>query len=362
MLGEWPPLENCPAGSKRANATRAELESIVSRNPGDSQAWIQLALLTQQPGAPLDSGSKLALDAATLLARQDYRVQRLQAALALKEERWSDATDWLIRLVRDNGNANGDPAVVLASLLLQPQAVKAMQTQVGPDSRWLASVIDALPRAKIPAVAMLPVMIYALDQKAVTLELLQKALKSLRAQGAWLEAHAFWLAWLGRPVPLIFNGDFNQGFLPDTFDWRILPVAPSKSGALVSQGAMPGRGGVLVIDFTGRRLQPVPLIEQNLILLNKSYVLGGQFMASKLASNSGLHWSLRCNTAKVEFARTEALMNITEQWSTFSLTFNIPPNCKQAVTLGLVPGSVDSSTSGMRGQVWFDNLQLSNSP
>ena len=95
-------------------------------------------------------------------------------------------------------------------------------------------------------------VVQALEQRAMSPELIQKVLQGLKAHGDWLDAHALWTAWLGRPVDLLFNGSFDQGFIAGGFDWEVLPISPSKAGAVVRQVALAGRGGVLQVEFSGR--------------------------------------------------------------------------------------------------------------
>jgi hypothetical protein len=132
---------------------------------------------------------------------------------------------------------------------------------------------------------------------------------------------------------------------------------------LVSQVAFPGQGGVLLVDFNGRLIQPQPLVEQQLILLDTAYVLTGEVMANKLAANAPLQWRLQCVASKTELARTAPFSNKTGEWAPFLLKFNIPPTCGPAVTLSLLSGAAaNAAANRQRGQVWFDNLRLESVP
>lgn len=359
-LGQWPGLAICTPADQTVASQTLDLQKRVARNPGDAEAWIRLALLTNQPGSSFAREGDAALETATRLSGQDYRVQRLQAAAALKQARWADAVTWLVRLIQDNNN--NDAALALASLLRQPQALAAMQAQVRPGARWLGQLVDALPRAGLPTVVAMPVIVQALQQKAMTPELIQQVIKGLKVNGDWLDAHALWTAWLGRPVDLVFNGSFDQGFLPGGFDWEILPAAQSKAGALVSQVGLAGHGGVLQVEFSGRPLAVLPVIRQHLVLLDRRYVLTGQFMTSKLTSSEGLAWSLHCAAGGREIAHTAALTDTAGQWRSFSLEFEIPPDCGPAVALQLRPFAVYEAATGMRGQAAFDDFRLKSSP
>lgn len=357
---QWPGWAACSSSVGDAPSQMASLQARAARNPGDSEAWIQLAVLKNQSGAALSTDAAAVLETATRLAGQDSRVQRLQAATALRQRRWPDAVTWLVKLVEDNGD--NDAALTLASMLREPLAVTAMQARIKPGNRWLGPVIDALPGAGLPTVAAMGLVVSAWQQQAISTELIQKVLQALKAQGAWLDAHALWTAWLGRPVDLLFNGSFDQGLIPGGFDWEVLPVSPSKAGALVSQVAAAGRGGVLQIEFSGRPVTVLPVVRQHLLTLNKRYALSGQFMTSAWTSSGGLAWSLHCAQGGLEIARTPALMDTDGQWKPFSVEFVVPPECGPAVVLQMQPFNASDAASGLRGKASFDEFNLKALP
>ena len=355
-LEQWPGLAICRSGADNAASQEAALQARAARNPGDSEAWIRLAILKAQPGTTMNAEAAAVLDTATRLAGQDYRVQRLQAGTALRQERWPDAVKWLVHLVQDNGD--NDAALTLASMLREPKAVTAMQARIKPGDRWVGAVINALPAADLPTVAAMGLVVQALEQRAMSPELIQKVLQGLKAHGDWLDAHALWTAWLGRPVDLLFNGSFDQGFIAGGFDWEVLPISPSKAGAVVRQVALAGRGGVLQVEFSGRALTVVPVVRQPLLLLNSRYALTGQFMTGPLVSDGGLAWSLHCAQGGLEIARTVPLTDTSGQWRQFSLEVVVPPACGPAVVLQLQPFTASEAASGIRGQASFDGFTL----
>lgn len=348
-LRQWPQLESCADLAEDVPAQAQSLRERIARNPGDSEAWIELAGLDQAG----------ALETATQLAGQDYRVQRRQAARAIAQQQWPQAVAWLVRLVQDSGD--GQAAVALAGLIPEPQALAAMQMQLVPGARWLESVINAMPQAGVPLVAAMPLVVRALTWQGVSPALAQRLLRGLKADGQWLEAHAFWTAWLGHPVPLVFNGDFEHGFIPGGFDWEVMPVLPSRAGALVRQATSGGHGGVLAFDFTGRPIA-LPVVRQHLVLLGHRYTLRGQFMADRLSANEGLVWALLCAANSTEVARTPALKDTRGQWRSFMIEFELPPDCGPVVSLQLQTFVTSEASAGLRGQAVFDNFELETRP
>ena len=218
-------------------------------------------------------------------------------------------------------------------------------------------MVGALPQARVTVVEAMPLVVQAVAQKSVTPELMQQLLQQLKTEKQWIEARALWNAWLGHPSPLIFNGDFNKGFIPGGFDWEVTPEQPSKAGALVRQVALDKRGGVLRVAFTGRAMA-VPVIRQHLVLLDNRYLLSGQLMTARLQTNEGLAWTVNCANDGREIARTTAIKDTSALWQPFRLEFEVPSSCANAVTLQLQTYASYESSTGLRGQVTFDDFKL----
>ena len=356
LLRQWPELQSCIDRDQSESAQHALLLEQIERNPGESEAWIQLALLSRQPNfKPGQYDHDAILDIATRLAKQDRRLHRLQAIRAVQRQQWAVAVDWLIRLVEDGDD--GQAAVALATMMREPLALAAMKNHIKPGRRWFGLMVGALPQARVPVVEAMPLVVQAVAQQSLSPELLQQLLQQLKTDKQWIEARALWNAWLGRPSPLIFNGDFNNGFIPGGFDWEVTPEQPSKAGALVRQVALDKHGGVLQVEFTGRPVA-VPVIRQHLVLFDKRYLLSGQFMTARFLANEGLAWTVNCANDGREIARTPAIKDKTALWQSFRLEFEVPPGCANAVALQLQTFAPYESTAGLRGQATFDDFKL----
>ena len=356
VLMQWPELQSCTNRDRSESAQRETLLMQIERNPGESEAWIQLALLSSRPNYKADQFNHDAiLDMATRLARQDRRLHRLQASRAVQRQQWAEAVDWLTRLVEDSDD--GQAAIALATLMREPLAMAAMKNHLQPGGRWFGLMVGALPQARVTVVEAMPLVVQAVAQKSVTPELMQQLLQQLKTEKQWIEARALWNAWLGHPSPLIFNGDFNNGFIPGGFDWEVTPEQPSKAGALVRQVALDKRGGVLQLAFTGRAMA-VPVIRQHLVLLDRRYLLSGQLMTTRLQTNEGLAWTVNCANDGREIARTTAIKDTSALWQPFRLEFEVPSSCANAVSLQLQTYASYESSTGLRGQVTFDDFKL----
>ena len=123
------------------------------------------------------------------------------------------------------------------------------------------------------------------------------------------------------------------------------------------QVALDKRGGVLQVAFTGR-VMAVPVIRQHLVLLDHRYLLSGQFMTARLQTNEGLAWTVNCANDGREIARTTAIKDTSALWQAFRLEFEVPSNCANAVTLQLQTYAAYESSTGLRGQVTFDDFKL----
>ena len=356
VLRQWPELQSCINRDQGESAQRALLLEQIERNPGESEAWIQLALLSSQPNYKPDQyDHDTILDIATRLARQDRRLHRLQAIRAVQRQQWAVAVDWLTRLVEDSDD--GQAAVALATLMREPLAMAAMKNHLKPGSSWFGLMVGALPQARVTVLEAMPLVVQAVAQKSVSPELVQQLLQQLKTEKQWIEARALWNAWLGHSSPLIFNGNFNNGFIPGGFDWEVTPEQPSKAGALVRQVALDKRGGVLQVEFTGRPIV-VPVIRQHLLLLDKRYRLSGQFMTARFQTNEGLAWTVNCANEGREIARTPAIKDTSTLWQPFNFEFEVPSSCENALTLQLQTYAPYESGTGLRGQVTFDDFKL----
>lgn len=364
VLEQWPVLPACVRGVADAPAHARFLREQAARNPGDSQAWIDLAALTGQSDQSPDllpaSSHGAVLDTATGLAEEDHRVQRLQAARAIRQEQWPQAVQWLARLVQDN--SDWEATVTLAVLAAQPQALAAMQAQLKPGDRWLGPVLQAMPQVDMPVATAMPLLTVALAQQDLPPELFNWLLRRLQAEGQWPQAHALWRYQLGQPVAPLFNGDFDQGFLDNGFDWEVTPAPPSSAGARVRQVAVDAHRGVLQVGFTGRPVA-VPVVRQVLVLTGRRYVLSGQFMTRRLRSDQGLAWTLQCLADEGrETARTPALRDTAGQWQAFTIAFELAPGCGPAVVLGLHTFAPYEALAGLHGEASFDDFRLEALP
>lgn len=352
---EWPHFSACPRYDLAPAEQALQLRARAVVNPGDVTNYLALALLTAVPGAvePLDPGA--VLDTATQLGGNDRNLQRVMASRELAQSDWTAAVRWLARLVQ----SHRDPvaAQVMASLMLQPDAHQAVLTAVTTDSKWVGPVLGALGAAKVPVVQAMPLVVSALDQGLIRPEQGLDMVRQLKAAGQWQDAHALWLRLLGRPSPLLYNGGFETGFERGGFDWEVPSDMAARSGVDVQQPVIAGANGhVLELNFNGRPLM-LPVLAQPLVLWPGAYTLVGRYKTLNLRAGEGLGWVLNCLPAGGELARTPALADSGRKWQSFAADLVVPDGCA-AVTLQLRTTLASDALAGLRGQIWFDDLQL----
>jgi hypothetical protein len=356
---EWPAAWLCSAKPETPQHKKTRLLEQIRVNPGDSSAWIELANLAREVGEPSGLPAQALLEQATRLAPEDRLVQSMQAVSTYAKGDKAQAVRWLIRLVQDN--QDNWAASKLALLMQDPQAVQAMMPHVQAGERWLTPVVDAMRQTQVPVVHVMPLVIRALNIKALSPALALQLLTELKTQGNWLEAHAVWTAWLGRAVTLIYNGDFEEPIMDAGLDWEFTPVQPSKAGALVEQVDALGHGGVLSVEFNGKPM-PTPLLRQYVVQLGGRFRLTGQYRSTQLNGRDGLVWAVVCTNTGEEVARSPAMKSTAGQWETWSLDMALPSTCGRAVSVQLQTALLSESLTGLRGNLLLDSLTLEALP
>ena len=206
-------------------------------------------------------------------------------------------------------------------------------------------------------VLAMPLVAQALPLKLVSPQTGQALMRDLKAGGHWLEAHALWMYLVGGPVPLIFNGDFEQGFIGDGFDWELrdtqrlngwraggaAPAGRAGPGAAGGVHRPPGGAarGAAVAGAAGRRL----------------HVLGQVHGKPHCAPNRA--WS-----GPSPVWPAAANWRARRRWSTPGASGahlrgpQVPPDCGGAVALQLQTQLGSEALAGMRGQMTFDAFRL----
>lgn len=358
---EWPYLKVCEDIMGRTpEETVAKLQERLARNPGDSNALINLLIWANQPGGMPGLDAPALLAAAIKAAPQNSNVLRFQAYDALKKGHWAETLEPLTRLSlyhRDGGAAetiaamvgqSGNDATLMATLMAATKA----------DGAWLDRVLRAMPAAKVPMASALPFITQLMESQQLTPTLGQFLITQLKREDLWMEAHAVWRHLWNRPLDLVFNGDFEQAFVRGGFDWEVADANDHRSGARIELIGRGSRGQVLKVEFTGKAIRP-PMLRQDMLLFPGRYKLRGSMQSSDLRSEKGLAWVVTCAKDGRELGRTESLKTTGREWATWEAAITMPTDCSGfGARLALQPFAPYEAKTGLRGEALFDGLQL----
>lgn len=358
---EWPNLPVCDDINGRTLEEKvARLEQRLAQNPGDTVALVALTVYAHQPGAPAHLDPLALLEKAKKAAPQQGDVLRLQVHHAMKNQRWADALDPLIRLSRYHNDA--DATRTLTELInfarINGEAGKALVAAAKADTGWLDRVLRALPQAKVPTVVAMPLIQQLVEQKTLTPKLGLALIRQLKTEGQWLDAHALWMQLWNKPLPLLFNGDFEQTFVVGGFDWETPGSNDHRAGAQVSQAGRKERGQVMRVEFRGKAMT-APIVGQVLMLPPGHYRFTGEYQSTELRSEQGLAWVFACAGTRGEIARVPSLKATGRDWKKMELALEVPPECGFGVSLSLQPQADYEARVGMRGEMLFDRFDLS---
>lgn len=359
--GQWPPLAICAdiVGSDQEQRM-ARLRSQIDRNPGDSRAAVDLAVYLRQSESASESEKGQALERATVMAPNNRDVLRLHAADALLRQAWSQALDALVVLAQHHRDA---PSIqVLADLVgrapTDPNLQTALLHAVDKSSIWLEPVLQRMVQDKVPLATAMPLVNRAIVVNGLPGKAGQLLVPKLKAEGLWLEAYAVWAHLWKRPMPLLFNGDFELPFIQGGFDWEVNASRNDhRSGALVTRVGRRESGQVLQVEFSGKEIR-IPVVQQDLMLPPGTYRLKGAWQSRDLHSAQGLTWAVSCAKSRAELARTAPMKATGRDWQTFDMEWTVPSECAMAVTLGLQPHAAYESRTGMRGEIVFDRMEI----
>jgi hypothetical protein len=351
---DTPYLPLCADPPKEPEVVRERLRARIESNPGDSVAWTRL--LVAEPRERSDG----VLQGAALVAPTNHLVARWRAAQALEHGRLSEGVSLLVQILENR--SSHESARVLAQVATSQEGLALLRPHLTQGSQWLPQVLGASYGLKLPPGSVLPLVAEAVEKGALPDEPRQAYMRSLKASGNWLDAYGLWLAQHKEGVPLLYNGSFDQPIEQDGFDWEFTRAPRSRAGVMVEQEAAARRGLVLDLEFTGRAFTS-PIVRQYVFAGPGPYRLRGEYMASKLRSESGLQWSVVCTSGrKALLARSRALQDTGGVWKPFEVEFTVPPDCGAVASFQLEPVAQYEVTAGLKGRVAFDAFSLARAP
>ncbi len=355
VVGDTPYLDLCTPAPDRA----AQLRARIAANPGDTAAYVELALSPKSPA------QQQALSAAVLLAPSDPRLQKLEAARALERNDVETAVAMLVKIVENH--VQEEPATLaLAKLLLTGQS-PVLQAHLQPGAQWPARVLGRLNQAGGSISSALPLVSHALAAGALDPAAVTAYVARMKDEGALTDAYTLWVTLHGRTLPLLYNGSFDQPFVLGGFDWEPHAQAQrGRAGAVVDRSGAEGRNGVLDIRLTGRPIA-LPMISQMVMAGDGPLRLQGEYRAMQMRADPPIAWVVRCTTGPSQVVfRSEGFTDTGNAWKSFGQNFEIPPGCGNIVRLELgtiaTGNPAVSELASGRGRIWFDNLSLLRRP
>jgi hypothetical protein len=150
---------------------------------------------------------------------------------------------------------------------------------------------------------------------------------------------------------LLYNGDFSRPLTGSPFNWRI----KGKQGVEIDVAAGPDGPAELRLDFAGR--VPLSDVEQVVVLPPGLWSFSGEVRATKLESDMGVGWRLRCADSNEQLMQP-VLETGTFNWRKFSIAFRVPQQGCKAQRLTVDHPARVASEEIIRGQIWYRHLQI----
>lgn len=341
-------VDLCPAPSD--SDVVIHLRDRIARNAGDTMAYRDLALA--------DRSDQHNRTVATAIRLAPFQPQLMlhRAAAAMDRNDPKAAVPHLMNVA--NFHEIPIAARSLAQLVVSGQG-QLLEPYLEPGARWLPKMLVEMRATGGHFSAALPLIAKALRRGALEPATARQYLRELKAAKAWGDAYGLWLAMLGKPVPALFNGGFDEPFDPDGFDWEVRTQGQRRAGAWVERRGAQERGAVLDIQFSGRPIA-LPMARQQLFLGPGRYRLRGEMLGRQFRIEHGLLWAVYCDANRI--AASPPLRDTGGLWKPFEFEFQLAPSCGLVATLQLQTADASEAVIGARGRVAFDSLSLERLP
>lgn len=366
-----------------AALARGDIAGALRWRPGHTEALLRQAerqLKAKDPAAAAASARRL-LEVATMdgrgyrvlaqvaggagrkdEARKLYRIAARRTPRDLPTRAWlaqdalerNDPAEALVQIDAVLTLSPGTGATVfpvLAKLAADPGFADALADVLQRSPSWRAGMLAALQQAKPEDREGAEQVLDALQRKGgFSTEETTAWIEALLREGRWGQAHARWAAPFvagGKPLPLLFNGDFAQDPGGNGFDWR-LPATP---GVIVTFEPDQGEGRALHARFLGRRVAGA-FLEHRLLLAPGHHRFRHRLRIDALRSDNGLGWQLACEEHATLLAQGKPITG-SRGWHVVELDFTVPAQDCTGQWLRL--GNAGSTRAGqlVTGDLWL---------
>jgi len=324
------------------------LRARIARDPGDANAYTQLALSDHS------ASRQRMLEIASRLAPREPNMLLAQAAAAMEREDWAAAVTPLVELADQR-----DVAVAAQALaaLVQDGHADLLLPHLRAHTTWLQHTILQMRARGVPLSGALPLVIRAAQLGIVDVETVREYVRDLKARGAWADAHALWMSMHGTSVPLLFNASFDHAFELNGFDWEVPPAGTTRrAGVVVARRRAEQRGAVLELQFNARPIAQ-PIVRQYLFIAPGRYRLHGDYLGRQFRMEQGLVWIVRC-ASNASAGMSTPLRDTLGLWQPFEFEFKVPADCGTVASLQLETSTPGDAALGARGRMSFDAFSL----
>jgi tetratricopeptide (TPR) repeat protein len=245
---------------------------------------------------------------------------------------------------------------VLVRLSADPPLADALADVLRRRPVWRAGMLNALQSAPAEDRVAADQVLSALQRKGgFSKEESNAWIQTLLRNGSWGEAYARWAAPLlldGKPLPLLFNGDFASEPSDDGFDW-LMPVTP---GVILDFEPGSGGGKVLHARFLGRRVVG-SFLAHRLLLPPGSYKLNVRQRAEALRSDLGSAWTVTCEGKSSAEVESEGLGG-TRSWASTSNEFTVPAQGCQRQMVRMGNAGATEAGQLVSGDLWVEAAKI----
>lgn len=334
--------------AKQGDAAAASARQLLQAAPMDGRGY---RLLAQQAAGEGDAARARAL----------YRIAARRAPGDLPSRAWlaqdalerGDPADALVQIdavLTLSPRASASVFPVLAKLAADPAFADALAEVLQRRPPWRAGMLAALHGAGADDRAAADQVLGALQRKGgFDADETSAWIEALLRAGRWGEAHARWASPLvatGKPLPLLFNGDFARDPSGTGFDWRLPPTA----GVITTYEADQAGGRALRARFLGRRVAGA-FLEHRLLLAPGEYRLRHRIRSDALRSDNGLAWNIACEGQATPLAQGTPISG-SRGWHVVEIPFTVPAQACPGLWLRLGTAGKLGAGQLVSGDLW----------
>lgn len=339
---------------KHADAAAETSRQLLAASPVDGRGYRLLAQVAEIDGNR-DLARKL-FEIAARRAPRDLAAHAWLAQDALERGSPDEALIQIDHVLTLSPQAGVTVFPVLVKLSADPGFADALANLLRRPPVWRAGMLSALQHTSPNDRAAADQVLSALQRNGgFDTEETQAWIQSLLREGRWGEAYARWaspVAASGKPLPLLFNGDFAHEPDGDGFDW-LLPATP---GIILEFEPGTGLGRILHARFLGRRMVGA-FLEHRLVLPPGNYELQLRQRAEALRSDNGVGWTVSCEGGS-EPQASSVTLDGTRTWRSVRVPFTVPAlDCtRQWIRLGNAGGSASGQL--ISGELWIEMASI----